>query len=55
MSAAQTAKQRWRSDLRKALDRLTAVIPHVLQLERDLALSLATTRRLIGENTNLRT
>lgn len=47
-------KQRWRADLRRSIERLTAAVPQVLRLERDLAVALATERRLIGENDDLR-
>lgn len=47
-------KQRWRADLRRSMERLTAAVPQVLRLERDLAVALATQRRLIGENDDLR-
>lgn len=47
-------KQRWRADLRRSMERLAAAVPQVLRLERDLAVALATQRRLIGENDDLR-
>lgn len=41
-------------DLSTAIHALTTVIPRVIQLERDLAIAMATELRLIGENASLR-
>lgn len=49
-----TGKQRRWFMLRKSVDTLTAAIPKVIQLERDLAVMSSTVRRLIGENATLR-
>lgn len=47
-------KQRRLLELKRSVDRLTAAMPQLLRLERDLAISMATTRRLLGENDKLR-
>lgn len=56
-----TGKQRRWLLMRKAVDNLSTVVqglptslPRVIQLEKDLALALAATSRLIGENATLR-